>query len=151
MANQQRDIVYKLRRRILQSKDIRQEVLEKLYQQIDRIILVSWPEFEQAPDYERILVSFLDMVTFDDASIKRVKEELKRKRTKEEVKELLVKVLKDVHATREKQLGSEVMRQVEKYAYLGSIDHLWIDHIDHIDDLREGIGLRAYGQRDPLV
>ena len=43
------------------------------------------------------------------------------------------------------------MRQMEKYAYLGSIDHLWIDHIDHIDDLREAISLRAYGQRDPLV
>jgi preprotein translocase subunit SecA len=43
------------------------------------------------------------------------------------------------------------MRQIEKYAYLGSIDHLWIDHIDKIDDLREGVRLRAYGQRDPLV
>ena len=43
------------------------------------------------------------------------------------------------------------MREVEKYAYLGSIDHLWMDHIDHIDDLREGVTLRAYGQRDPLV
>jgi preprotein translocase subunit SecA len=40
---------------------------------------------------------------------------------------------------------------VEKYAYLGAIDHLWMDHIDHIDDLREGVTLRAYGQRDPLV
>lgn len=43
------------------------------------------------------------------------------------------------------------MRQIEKYAYLGSIDHLWIDHIDHVDGLRESITLRAYGQRDPLV
>jgi preprotein translocase subunit SecA len=48
-------------------------------------------------------------------------------------------------------VGTEAMRQIEKYAYLGSIDHLWMDHIDHIDDLREAIGLRAYGQRDPLV
>jgi len=43
------------------------------------------------------------------------------------------------------------MRDMEKYAYLGSIDHLWMDHIDHIDDLREGVNLRGYGQRDPLV
>ena len=151
VANQQRDIVYKLRRRILESKDIKDEVMEKLTQQIDRILLLSWPELEQAPDYERILVSFLDTVPFDEASIKRVKEELKKRKTREDIKELLVKVLNDVHAAREKQLGEEVMRQVERYAYLGSIDHLWIDHIDHIDDLREGIGLRAYGQRDPLV
>ena len=70
---------------------------------------------------------------------------------KEEIKEFLGKVLDDVHQSREAQVGENVMRQVEKYAYLGSIDHLWIDHIDTIDDLREGISLRAYGQRDPLV
>jgi preprotein translocase subunit SecA len=151
VANQQRDIVYKLRRRILESKDIKDEALEKLTQQIDRILLLSWGELEQTPDYERVLVSFLDIVPFDEASIKRVKEELNKRKTREEIKELLVKVLNDVHAAREKQLGEDVMRQVERYAYLGSIDHLWIDHIDHIDDLREGIGLRAYGQRDPLV
>lgn len=151
VANQQRDIVYKLRRRILESKDIKEEVVEKLTQQIDRILLISWGELEQTPDYEKMLVSFLDIVPFDEASIKRVKEELAKRKSREEIKELLVKVLNDVHLSREKQLGSEVMRQVEKYAYLGAIDHLWIDHIDHIDDLREGIGLRAYGQRDPLV
>jgi preprotein translocase subunit SecA len=93
----------------------------------------------------------LDIIPFDDTSIKRIKGELTKIDSKEEVKKLLDKVLEDVHATREKQLGADVMRQVEKYAYLGSIDHLWIDHIDHIDDLREGIQLRAYGQRDPLV
>ena len=65
--------------------------------------------------------------------------------------EFLQKVLMDVHEKREKDLGESVMREVEKYAYLGSIDHLWMDHIDHIDDLREGVTLRAYGQRDPLV
>jgi len=63
----------------------------------------------------------------------------------------MVKVVDDIHQAREKQLGAGVMRQVEKYAYLGSIDHLWMDHIDRIDDLREGVRLRAYGQRDPLV
>jgi preprotein translocase subunit SecA len=63
----------------------------------------------------------------------------------------MYKVIDDIHATREKQLGETIMRQVEKYAYLGAIDHLWIDHIDRIDDLREGVRLRAYGQRDPLV
>ena len=61
------------------------------------------------------------------------------------------KVLADVYASREKQVGEGAMRQVEKYAYLGSIDHLWIDHIDHIDDLREAVELRRVGQRNPLV
>ena len=43
------------------------------------------------------------------------------------------------------------MRQIEKFAYLGAIDRHWIDHIDHIDGLREGVRLRGYAQRDPLV
>jgi preprotein translocase subunit SecA len=70
---------------------------------------------------------------------------------REKITEFLNKVIDDAYIQREKQLGGEIMRQVEKYAYLGAIDHLWIDHIDHIDDLREGITLRAYGQRDPLI
>jgi len=63
----------------------------------------------------------------------------------------MLQILTDVYGKREKDLGEKVMREVEKYAYLGAIDHLWMDHIDHIDDLREGVTLRAYGQRDPLV
>ena len=151
VANQQRDIIYKLRRRILESDNVKEEVLEKLRGRIEKLLLAAWPVDESLPDFEKILVSFLDMVPFDDTSIKRIKGELNKRKTKEEIKELLSKVLEDVHGSRESQLGEKVMRQVEKYAYLGSIDHLWIDHIDTIDDLREGISLRAYGQRDPLV
>jgi preprotein translocase subunit SecA len=151
VANQQRDIVYKLRYRILSSKDIKEEVLQKLEHQIDRTLLVSWPEYEAKPNYEKIVVSVLDMIPFDDGSMERVKKELEQRNSRDELKDVLIKVLRDVHATRETQVGKDVMRQIEKYAYLGSIDHHWIDHIDHIDDLREAINLRAYGQRDPLV
>jgi preprotein translocase subunit SecA len=151
VANQQRDIVYKLRRRILDSDDVKKEVLEKLKNQFDKIIMLSWPEHESQPNFERMLVSFLEIVPFDDASIKKVKEELEKKKLKDEIKSFMEKILDDVHKTREEQVGAEVMRQIEKYAYLGSIDHLWMDHIDTIDHLRESISLRAYGQRDPLV
>jgi preprotein translocase subunit SecA len=151
VANQQRDIIYKLRRRILESDNVKEEVLEKLRGRIERILLSAWPVNDPNPDFEKILVSFLDMVPFDDASIKRVKGQLNSLKTKEEIKEFLGNVLNNVHKSREGQVGEPVMRQIEKYAYLGSIDHLWIDHIDTIDDLREGISLRAYGQRDPLV
>lgn len=150
VANKQRDIVYKLRRRILESDDFKEEVLEKLEHQIDKILLFSIPE-DGKPDYEKIIVGLLDIVPFDDTSRERVKREIKKSKSREEIKKVLVKVLKDVHQSRQKQVGEKVMRQIEKYAYLGSIDRLWIDHIDHIDGLREGITLRAYGQRDPLV
>lgn len=138
VANQQREIIYKLRRRILDSSDVKDEVLEKLKDQVDKIA-----------DYEGGSVSSLaEIIPFDDMSLKKIGDEIGKQDDK---KEFLEKILLDIYEKREKDLGGKVMREVEKYAYLGSIDHLWMDHIDQIDDLREGVTLRAYGQRDPLV
>lgn len=151
VINQQREIVYKLRRRVLEAENLKEEVLNKLKKQIERILLFSWPVDSGEPDYEKILVLFLDIVPFDDASQKRILGELKKYGNKDDTQRFLEGVLDDVYKSRESQVGTNLMREVEKYAYLGSIDHLWIDHIDHIDDLREGIQLRAYAQKDPLV
>ncbi len=155
VANQQRDIVYKLRKRILESSDVKDEVQEKLKHQIEKIILLGTSGVEassgQAVDYERIVVGMADVIPFDDGSIKRIKGELTKIDKPDELQTFLEQVLTDVYSRREKDLGAGTMREVEKYAYLGAIDHLWMDHIDHIDDLREGVTLRAYGQRDPLV
>lgn len=146
VANQQRDIIYKLRRRILESKDVKEEVLEKLDRQIERLLTG-----EGELDPEMVLGSVMEIIPFDETSAKALRSQIEKIPGRETAKEFLSKVIRDVHATREKQVGEGVMRQIEKYAYLGAIDHLWMDHIDHIDDLREGVTLRAYGQRDPLV
>ncbi len=138
VANQQRDIIYKLRRRILESDNVKDEVLTKLNHQIEKSLMVDVD----------LAVALAEIIPFDDASLKRIKSEIDKASDKEE---FLKKVLTDVYEGREKELGEKIMRDVEKYAYLGSIDHLWMDHIDHIDNLREGVTLRAYGQRDPLV
>jgi len=155
VANQQREIIYRLRRRVLESKDLSKEILEKLDHQIDKILLAAESFSDgrsEGFNTEKIVVEFMDIVPFDDISRKRVKKEIEKlSDNKDEIKKLLLKVLRDVYTSREKQLESKLMRQIEKFAYLGSIDHLWIDHIDQIDSLREGVRLRAYGQRDPLV
>ena len=155
VANQQREIIYKLRKRVLESKDLSKEILEKLDHQIDKILLTAEVFSDgrsEGFDVEKIVVGLMDIVPFDDVSRKRVKKEIEKLgNDKDEIKRLLSKVLRDVYASREKELGSDLMRQIEKFAYLGSIDRLWIDHIDQIDSLREGVRLRAYGQRDPLV
>jgi preprotein translocase subunit SecA len=146
VANQQREIIYKLRRKVLESKDIKDEVLEKIKERLTKMV-----DDQIEIDKEGILAGLLEVVPFDEGSTQNIKSQISSANNKEEIKEFLFKVLGDVHKTREGQIGEDVMRQVEKYAYLGSIDHLWMDHIDHIDDLREGVELRAYGQRDPLV
>ncbi len=151
VINQQREIIYKLRRKVLESENLKDEIVEKLGDAIDRIILISWPVDSSKPDHEKILVSLLDIVPFDDASKEQIKNHLKKIDDKEEIRKFLVKVISDIYEAREKQMDAEVMRQVEKFAYLTSIDRHWIDHIDYLDGLREGVRLRAYGQKDPLV
>ena len=151
VANQQRDIIYKLRRRILDSKDVKSEVQEKLNHQIEKTVLLGKSELDEKFDYEKLAMGLAEIIPFDDVSLKRIGGEIEKQNNEAGIQEFLEKVLSDVYEKREKDLGPAVMREVEKYAYLGSIDHLWMDHIDHIDDLREGVTLRAYGQRDPLV
>jgi preprotein translocase subunit SecA len=151
VANQQREIVYKLRDRILESKNLKEEVLEKLRHQVDRILLVSWPVDSGKPNYEKIIVNLLEIIPLDDTSRERVKLELKKLKDKDKMRDLLVKVIEDVHKAREKQESEKVMRQIEKFAYLSAVDRHWIDHIDHIDGLREGVRLRGYAQRDPIA
>ncbi len=151
VANQQREIVYKLRKRILETNNISNDVQEKLKIQIEKIIDSSWMILENKADIEKIVGSLLEIIPFDPRSIAGIKNQIEKIKGKDNLVDFLKKVIEDIYETREKQVGESIMRQIEKYAYLGSIDKLWIDHIDHIDDLREGITLRAYGQRDPLV
>jgi preprotein translocase subunit SecA len=64
---------------------------------------------------------------------------------------MIDRIIIDTASQRKTQVGEKVWMDIIKYAYLSSIDNLWIDHLDSIDDMRSGIGLRGYGQRDPLV
>ena len=91
------------------------------------------------------------MVPFDRSSQKRMKEQIKKLTTDKQVNEVLYKTIESVYGQREQQVGEPVMREIEKFVMLSTIDKLWIDHLDAIDDLRDGIGLRGYAQRDPLV
>jgi preprotein translocase subunit SecA len=69
----------------------------------------------------------------------------------EHLKKDLYELLEKLYEDHEQKIGSEVMRQIERAIYLRSIDTLWVEHLTTMEELREGIGLRGYGQRDPLV
>lgn len=151
VANQQREIIYKLRRRILDSEDVKDEIKEKLVDQIKIIAESGVSDIDGSIDAEHIAVSLAEVIPFDNHSLKNVKSQISKLNSQKEILDFLKVVLEDVYEKREKDLNPDVMREIEKFAYLGSIDNLWMGHIDHIDDLREGVTLRAYGQRDPLV
>lgn len=152
VANQQREILYKLRRQVLEEKDLKEQIKQKLIEQVTFLVNFVFAESEHAEvNYERLLVMFLDIVPFDDASQKQLLEKIKDLKNQETITEFLLTLVDDLYEKRETQVGPETMRQIEKFSYLSSIDPLWVDHLDNLDDLREGVGLRGYGQRDPLV
>ena len=151
VANQQREIIYKRRKKVLSSKDIKEDVLNILNTQLDQIVDAHWPETADKPNYSEIVINLSEVIPFDEKSREAIKKTISKIKDRQKLREALYKIVETTHASREKQVGDKPMREIEKYAYLGAIDHLWIDHIDHIDGLREGVMLRAYGQRDPLV
>src|SRR4030043_59756 len=151
VKNQQREIIYKLRKNVLESKNLKDEITEKLVKQIDKIIISGSNVEGGGLDSEKMAVGLSEIVPFDDASRERIKKELEKQGGEEEVRVFLEKIIKDIYESREKDVGQDVVRQIEKFAYLGSIDHMWIDHLDRIDGIEDAVKLRGYGQRDPLA
>jgi len=163
VLNKQREIIYSQRRKILEQatkKDEKKEgegnqslkdlMLEKIGSEIDQIIAMSQTE-SKVPNYEQITKEFFTVVPFDEKSQGQIKEQVEKLAYAEKISEFLFDLAKKVYDAREEQYGAETTREIEKLVLLNTIDNLWINHLEDIDYLREGIGLRGYASRDPLV
>jgi preprotein translocase subunit SecA len=150
VLNKHREIVYRLRRDILEGKDQKQTILDDIAQTITNAVTMYAGE-DGSVDTDKIVSEFISIIPFDPQSQKELQKELQKKGNAQEISGFLSKIASDMYEAREKQITPEVMRQVERWVSLGVIDNLWMEHLDAIDDLREGIGLRGYGQRDPLI
>ena len=158
VLNKQREIVYQRRRNVLEVGDKTEESLkgdieEKIEKSISETVLMqSMQEFQdvESPSAQ-IAEKFSTIVPFDETSLKQIESQLEQVHSVEEKTSFLTNIAKDVYKTREEQMGKELMGQVERFVTLSVIDNLWMDHLDAIENLRQGIGLRGYGQKDPLV
>ncbi|MCL4200004.1 preprotein translocase subunit SecA [Patescibacteria group bacterium] len=150
VLNKHREIVYRRRRKILEGESQKEAILQKIGNEIANFVNVFSSDAGNI-DRQKIASEFTAIIPFDPASVEQLLKQLQQLHTAEDITEFLTKIAGDVYAQREKQLSEEVMRQVERWVSLQVIDNLWMDHLDAIDDLREGIGLRGYGQRDPLI
>ncbi|MBR6887856.1 MAG: preprotein translocase subunit SecA [Selenomonadaceae bacterium] len=149
VMNQQREIMYGERRKILRGENLRDNIRgmvnhiikqemnqyanEKLYPE-------EWQLDELVKDAEKIF-----------APIGALKVSELEKLSRDELKEHLEKLAEDTYKQREVMFTEQVMRELEKVVMLRIVDNKWMEHLDHMDMLREGINLRAYGQRAPLV
>ena len=151
VMNKQREIVYGLRRRVLNNEITDSELITKLTTQLKNVVNIYAPRGIVESEVLPIVTALVEVVPFDDKSKTDLENEFKRLGTASEIGTLISKIITDAITQRRKQVDVDTWKQIVKFSYLSAIDNLWIDHLDAIDDLRSGIGLRGYGQRDPLV
>ncbi len=147
VMNRQREEIYGLRREILQGKQRKEEVLAYAEMILDYILGRHLPE-EKGPDEWDMAAFGLDLKEYYGLDAGALDFGGK---TREEIREELLAELHRRYEAKEKLLGPETMRLHEKFVMLQVVDQQWKDHLLAIDHLKEGIGLRGYGQRDPLV
>ncbi len=146
VMNKQREYVYGKRRLILENSDLKPEILDYLSETAEFLVNENINAHTEEFDSENFLKNFDAIVPIDEQFMRTVK-----KQHPEEISEISAKYLGREYKKREDEFTPEIMRNIERSLYLHIIDNLWIDHLDAIDNLREGIGLRAYGQMEPLI
>ena len=151
VMNKQRELIYSQRNKVLNGEELKDTVLKMIDETVDAYtrIFLSDDSVHDNWDINGLREYFLGWIcTPDDFHF--TPEELGNT-SREEIAEELKKKARDNYAAREEEFGSEVMREIERVMLLRSVDTNWMDHIDAMDQLRQGIGLRAYGQHDPVV
>lgn len=156
VMNKQREVVYKKRREILEKQDAKNEILEDIKEEIERLVSFHAAGEEGEWNIQEIFENFKNIAGADEAVLKKLEEIQGNKRENSVEKitslvEYLVGLAKEAYNKKEAEIGAERLRAVEKMIILQTIDMMWMNHLDEIDYLREGIGLRGYGQRDPLI
>ena len=154
VMNQQREIIYGQRRQVLEGEDMHEQVLTMRRTLIEEAVKRCAPD-EAATDHWDIdgLSEYLEKLCIDMGGVRKALEACGAGVTREELCAALNERADKIYAAREKMWkdGGLDIREFERVALLRAVDTRWIDHIDAMDQLREGIGLRAYAQRDPIV
>ena len=149
VMNQQREVIYAERKTIMQKDSLKERIMEMVNKVVDRTLDMYAPPEVYSEDWD--LVSLIRYAEEFYAPQGEMTEEKLSNFSREELGEYLHKLANDVYEARERQVGSPIMRELENLVMLKVVDMHWMEHLDAMDMLREGVGLRAYGQKDPLV
>lgn len=149
VMNQQREVIYSQRRQILTGEDIRDNIFHMVEKIIDRAMDLYADEKVYPEEWNlQGLIEYSESFFAPDG---RLKAEELGNLSRDELREELIKTAQEYYSAREEAFGSDSMRELEKVVMLKVVDAKWMEHLDAMDMLREGIGLRAYGQKDPLI
>ena len=150
VLNRQREIVYGMRRELLEGEDHENFVVERLNNAIDALVEMQYVMQEEDPN-PAILEEFVNIIPLDSHSQRHILEQIETRHDREEKKEFLRTLASDIFKRREEELGKDIVNQLVKAVSLQVIDNLWMDHLTAMEDLRIGIRLQAFSQKDPLV
>ncbi|MDD6279673.1 MAG: preprotein translocase subunit SecA [Ruminococcus sp.] len=151
VMNTQREIIYKQRSQVLDGEDLHETILNMMTELIsstvdnylvDEDIKDDWNIIGLKEHFLGWLITSDDL-NFEDGEIENV--------TKAEIVEALDKKAKDIYAAKEEEYGEAVIRELERVILLKVVDTRWMAHIDDMDELKKGISLRAYGQKNPVI
>lgn len=141
VMNRHRKAVYQMRRRALNSEDLRGQMLDTIASEAK---IWASEEPRESKEYYKELQTVIPLNPRQISEIRKSPSEKSRI-------SLLQKYAKKIYEDREKAFGKDLMRQVEREAFLQILDQLWMQHLENMDHLREGINWRSIGQKDPLV
>ena len=145
VMNVQRGIIYEQRRKVLDGENLK-EYIEKM---IDSLIETTVNEYLADVENQNVEAFMQDIkVIFGVDSLESIKE---KKIKIEDVETELKKKAEEIYAEKEQSIGEANMRELERIIMLKIVDERWMNHIDAMEELKDGIGLRAYGQKDPVV
>ncbi|MBQ4516674.1 MAG: preprotein translocase subunit SecA [Clostridia bacterium] len=151
VMNQQREVIYGQRQKVLGGESVKESILKMLGEVTESAILRFTGETDVADDWNlEGLINYLESLYIPQGALEISRDELEFI-TKEELKEKALNIGYEIYEQREAEFGSENMRELERVVLLQVVDRKWMDHIDDMDQLRNGINLRAYAQRDPVI
>ena len=141
VINRHRKVVYTMRRKILEGDDILPEIKRLVREKVTELVVVP------AKNNPKFVEEFTSFFPVDKDDIKKMGAEKKDKTRRE----IALKLAKEAYESKEKEIGADDLRGVEREVYMAVLDTLWMQHLENMQHLREGIHWRSVGQRDPLV
>ncbi|MCU7502815.1 MAG: preprotein translocase subunit SecA [Ignavibacteria bacterium] len=143
VMNQQREVIYNRRRHALEGERLKGEILDMLEEYVTELIDKHFDNVEIDQLQEALLQNLLVDVKINPDEFTTL--------GKDGLRDRIMEACRDFYKRKEEMIGAELMARLERYAVLSVIDDKWKEHLREMDDLKEGIHLRAYGQKDPLI
>ncbi|MBO5163144.1 MAG: preprotein translocase subunit SecA [Ruminococcus sp.] len=151
VMNTQREIIYKQRSQVLDGEDLHKDILKMMEDLISATVNVYLSDDDERENWNMIgLKEYFLGWLISEEDLDFTEEELKTV-TREEITNALIEKCGEIYQAKEEEYGSEIIREVERVILLKVVDTKWMSHIDDMEELKKGIGLRSYGQKNPVI